>query len=466
MGAVHISPYSGSWYPADASELYRLLDERFEQSLERTGPHLFRDAIGFVTPHAGLAWSGTAAAPVYRSLRQQPPGRVVVLAFPHRGGLRGVASPDVHAIATPFGEVSLDHSFAGGFPKVEESRLCDHSFEIQLPFLQKTAPDARITPLYVGLMNHAERAAFADRLAEAWRPGTIFLASSDFNHYGPSFGFVPFPSDGTVAARLQELDGECIESAGSLDSNLFLDTLRERRSTVCGPEPIALLLDVLVRLGGDEVYQVTLDYQTSGEISGHYRDSVSYAALGYFKRGTFELSMEDRNALQESASRSLRRLRETGAREPVAVEGGSGALAAHRGVFVSLHQGDQLFGCLGNIHSAQALSAEVPRLALAAASDDPRFEHAGALPADLKVEISVLTPLRRIRDAGQVRVGTHGVMLKRGLHCGLLLPQVATEHAWTADQFVKAVCRKALVAPEDWRHPQAKLYVFEAQVFA
>jgi hypothetical protein len=468
MPGIHTSPYSGSWYPGEAVELDRLLDERFEQSRARTGPYLFPDGLGFVTPHAGPAWSGTVAGAVYRSLRQQPPERVVLLAFPHRGGMGGVASPDVDAITTPFGEVIIDRTFAGGFPAIAESRVCDHSFEIQLPFLQKAVPRARVNPLYVGRMDAPQRAAVAARLAEAWRPGTVFLASSDFNHYGPSFGFVPFPPDSAVAGRLRELDGECMDAGGSLDSALFLETLRERRSTVCGSGPIALLLDVMARLGqaeiGAEIYQETLDYQTSGEIGGDYRDSVSYAALGYFRRPAFALNAGDRKALLDSAARSLRRLRETGVRDPIAVRGGSAALGARRGVFVSLHLGGQLLGCLGSPFAEDPLGEEVGRLALAAALDDPRFRHDAAVPADVEIEISVLTPMRRVRAASQVRVGTHGVLLKKGAHCGLLLPQVAAERDWTAEEFLKALCRKALVGPEDWRHPEARLYVFESQV--
>ena len=461
-----MSPYSGSWYPGNAAELHRLLDERFEESRTRTGPYLFPDAIGFVTPHAGPAWSGGVAAAVYRALQQQAPERVVLLAFPHRGGLTGVASPEVEAIATPLGCVPIDRSFAARFPTVPEGRVCDHSFEIQLPFLQKAVPRAQIQPLYVGHMNPAERAIVASRLAEDWRPDTVFLASSDFNHYGRSFGYYPFPPDSAVAGRLRELDGDCMEAAGSLDSTLFLETLRERQCNVCGSGPIALLLDVLARLGGDEIFQATLDYQTSGEISGDYRDSVSYAALGYYRRPAFDLNEDDRRALLTSATLSLDRLRASGIREPAATEDGSPALTARRGVFVSLHQGARLLGCLGNPLSEVPLLAEVPRLALAAALDDPRFQHESALPPDVEIEISVLTPLRRIRDAGQICVGAHGVLLNREARCGLLLPQVATERDWTSEQFLKAVCRKALLAPEDCHHPRARLFVFGAQVFS
>src|SRR5271157_2554723 len=113
MLATHISPFSGDWYPEDPGELDCLLEERFAASLERTGRFLFPGALGYIVPHAGPAWSGTVAAAVYRSLRQQKPERIVILAFPHHGGLQGLASPDIGRISTPLGEVALDADFAG-----------------------------------------------------------------------------------------------------------------------------------------------------------------------------------------------------------------------------------------------------------------------------------------------------------------------------------------------------------------
>ena len=226
MTAVHASPFSGSWYPERASELRGMLGGLFERSRERA-PFLFPGGVGFVVPHAGPAYSGTVAAAAYRALAQLPPERVVLLAFPHRDGLQGVVAPDVAAISTPLGEVAIDSGF-GGFPAIAEERVCDHSFEIQLPFLQWAAPQARVTPLYVGRMGAAERCSAAGALAALWRPGVVFVASSDFTHYGPSFGFTPFPPD-RAGGRLRSLDFECIEAAASLDPSHFLATLQENR---------------------------------------------------------------------------------------------------------------------------------------------------------------------------------------------------------------------------------------------
>lgn len=459
---MKLSSYSGSWYPERTAELEGLLQQRFEESRRRR-PCLYPGGLGFVVPHAGPAYSGAVAAAVYRSLESLNPERVVVLGFPHHGGLNGVAAPDVDGIATPLGEVAIDPAF-GGFPLAPDARVCDHSFEIQLPFLQRALPRARITPLYVGGLSADGRAAAAQALAACWRPGVVFVASSDFTHYGRSFGFVPFPPDRAAAGRLKELDDEYIEAAATLDAAFFLETLERNRATVCGSGPIALLMETLRRLDA-ELYLDTLDYQTSGELTGDYKHSVSYAALGWFPRASFRLDPQDRAALLESAEKTLDELRRAGQRRAIPATGGSPALQARRGMFVSLHQGSELLGCVGNISGHGPMAEEASAITLAAALEDPRFPPATRVPGPIHIEISALTPLRRIFDAAQCRVGTHGLFLKLGGRSGLLLPQVAAERGWQAEEFLEAVARKSGLGKHAWRDPKARLYVFEAEVF-
>jgi len=463
MSAVHISPFSGSWYPSGAAALGGLLDEAFECSESRTGPYLLPNGIGFVVPHAGPQYSGTVAASVYRALRQQAPERIILLAFPHRGGLREAAVPQVETVATPLGPVSLDGCLGARFRQVAENLVCDHSFEIQLPFLQKAVPRARLSVLYVGHLDDSARRRTAEALAKEWQPGAVFLASSDFTHYGPDFGYVPFPPDRHVAARLQELDFESIDAAGGLDSSVFLKSLAQTGDTVCGSDPIALLLETLRLLRPGDLYQATLDYQTSGELTGDFHHSVSYAALGYYGRAAFELSHQYEVALLESAHATLCRFQETGQRSVVPPRGGGLALQSRRGVFVSLHRGEELLGCVGRCESRHSPLAEtVPEMALSAALDDPRFPSGAALEGPWDLEISVLTPLRQISRHAEIQVGRHGALLKLGPRSGLLLPQVAPRYRWTTEQFLAALARKSVVDPAN---PQARLYVFETQTF-
>jgi MEMO1 family protein len=463
MTATHTSPYAGRWYPADELELGSLLDELFQDSERRT-PFVFPGALGLVVPHAGPAYSGTVAAASYRALAKSRSERVVLLAFPHRGGLKGVAAPEVEAISTPLGTVNIDPEF-GGFRQVAEQRVCDHSFEIQLPFLQRVVPDAAVTPLYVGPMREEERAEAADALARAWHPGVVFVASSDFTHYGASFDFTPFPPDDEAPERIRELDFACIEAAATLDSGRFLDALDSTGATVCGSGPIALLLDVMKRVDPGQ-YLTRLDYQTSGEKERDYHHSVSYAALGCFPRASYDLERDDRELLLNSAAETLRELRESRKRHPRYVQGGSAALEARRGAFVTLTQGDELLGCIGNRSGRGALARDIADLALSAATEDPRFRPAAGKKGPIDIEISILTPFRRIFSESECVVGRHGVYLEKGTHAGLLLPQVASERGWTSSEFLEALTRKSYLGPHVLRDPETSLFVFEAQVFS
>jgi AmmeMemoRadiSam system protein A len=315
-------------------------------------------------------------------------------------------------------------------------------------------------------MEPAEREQAGEVLARAWRPGMVFLASSDFTHYGRNFGHLPFPTDEHVAARLEEQDFDYIEAAGSLDPDLFWETLARRHATVCGSDPIALLASVMAKLGDRDIYQTTLDYQTSGELSGDYRHSVSYAALGYYRRGSFEVDERDQAALLESASRTLEHLRATGDRRPAPAQGGSEALGCRRGMFVSLHRGDELLGCVGNGSGRGTVREDTAELTLAAALEDTRFRPAAGVRGPIDIEISLLTPFRRVRDASLLRAGQHGAFLRQGRRAGLLLPHVATEFGWETSQFLEALARKSGLGPKSWEDPRTKLFLFEAQRFS
>ena len=469
--AAHITPFAGTWYPAEAGDLERLLDEVFERSRQRIGPCSLPPAAAYVVPHAGLAYSGTVAAAAYRHLAQQKPDRIILLGFSHRGGPPGVAIPDVARIATPMGDVEIDAAALARlashppFHTVPEAHVCDHSVEIQLPLLLKAAPGVPIAPLYVGAMTADERRTAAQALAELAGPGTVFLASSDLTHYGRNFNYLPFPPDEEAPHRLKELDEGVIEAAGSVDASFFLEHIAATRVTVCGFEPIALLLETLA-LSPDELFQQALDYETSGEITGDYRHSVSYASLGYFHAGSLSLDSEDQAALLESARLTLGRMFETGKRTPRPPEGGGTSLGRRAGVFVSLHQDGCLRGCVGHKSGRDRLSTAVPLLALSAALDDPRFKPLRACKTDIEIEISVLSPLKRVRDGTRFRVGLHGAYIESESARGLLLPQVADGRDWSAGNFLDALAAKAGLPPGAWARPGVRLYLFQSQAFA
>ena len=135
-----------------------------------------------------------------------------------------------------------------------------------------------------------------------------------------------------------------------------------------------------------------------------------------------------------------------------------------RGVFVSLHRHGALRGCLGHLEADLPVAAAVQRMAVASSRDDPRFPPvAESELAGLEVEVSVLTPSRRILPE-EVAPGRDGLIVRRGPRAGVLLPQVAVEQRWGREAFLRAVCQKASLPADAWKDAATELFAFRAQV--
>ena len=144
-------------------------------------------------------------------------------------------------------------------------------------------------------------------------------------------------------------------------------------------------------------------------------------------------------------------------------------LALNEGAFVTIHKNGQLRGCIGNIVTRKPLYVTVRDMAIAAATEDPRFPK--VQPEELgqiDVEVSVLSLPRVIQDVGEIELGTHGVIVSKGpLHYGVFLPQVAEETNWTKEEFLSQLCaQKAHLPPGAWKDPGTKIEVFTADVFS
>jgi AmmeMemoRadiSam system protein A len=142
-------------------------------------------------------------------------------------------------------------------------------------------------------------------------------------------------------------------------------------------------------------------------------------------------------------------------------------LARRSGAFVSLHNGEDLRGCIGILSSDGELYRTVQRCVISAALEDSRFHPVSEEEiGELKIEISVLSALERIADVQLIEVGKHGLMISLGGLRGLLLPQVASKYDWDRETFLAQTCRKAGLPTNAWRQPNAVIQIFEAQVFS
>jgi len=137
-----------------------------------------------------------------------------------------------------------------------------------------------------------------------------------------------------------------------------------------------------------------------------------------------------------------------------------------RALFVTLRRHGQLRGCIGTLSPEGDLTRTVPRFALRAALEDPRFPPLSADElGECRIEISVLTPPAPLEDPATIQIGRDGLIIESGGTSGLLLPQVATEWGFDRERFLAEVCRKAGLSPHAWGEPGTRLWAFQAEVF-
>jgi AmmeMemoRadiSam system protein A len=174
------------------------------------------------------------------------------------------------------------------------------------------------------------------------------------------------------------------------------------------------------------------------------------------------IGKEERKRLIEIAGESISSYLLTGKRLEPRSE--VGALSQKRGAFVTIKESGELRGCIGQIQSTRPLYLTVADMAVEAAFHDPRFEplDENELPG-LEIEISVLSPLERVKNISEIVVGEHGLLIQKDFHSGLYLPQVATENNWGLSEFLEHLCLKAGLPKGSWR--DADLSKFTAEVF-
>jgi AmmeMemoRadiSam system protein A len=216
-----------------------------------------------------------------------------------------------------------------------------------------------------------------------------------------------------------------------------------------------------------------LKYANSGDTSGDKTRVVGYGAVAITpakpeatkKSADFSLTGREKDALMKIARASV----ETAVRERNIYLVGSTdlpRLEEDRGAFVTLKEHGELRGCIGYITPMKPLAETVRDVAAYAAVEDRRFQPVSAaeLPL-LQYEVSVLSPIRRVLDIKQIKVGKHGLIIKKGNIEGLLLPQVPVEENWDRDTFIEQTCVKAGLPRQAWKDDDTDMFMFTALVF-
>jgi AmmeMemoRadiSam system protein B/AmmeMemoRadiSam system protein A len=460
-----------------------------------------------VLPHAGWAFSGLAAAAAVRGLPSDVE-RVVVLAPAHRGGFDGYTVEDHRAYATPLGETPLCPAAlglrAGGAPSADASALArEHSIEVILPLLQSALPNLCLVPVLLGAMDAEGERALARRLADLDDGRTLFVASSDFVHYGRRYGFTPFgEGPGEAGERLRALDDRAVELVAAGDPGALRRFFAETGHNACGRQPLLVLLELL-RLRAPKGAAATLAARYASSDLPFVRDatSVGYASLLFSAAGPGGRSAsnghpsapplgvlpplpapDERWTVDESLGERLRGLAwaaieaelfgSDALRRALRALGDPAELRRRQAVFVSLFRREprkapsqeRLRGCRGQGEATLPFDLAVVQAALEAAFHDERFPKLRPEElAGLELEVTVLSPLRTVPSAEAYRRGRDGLVLKKDDRGALFLPAVWAEAGWSVEEALRELSRKAELPPDAWR--EAQLFAFEGQAF-
>ena len=477
MATIRPSILSGTWYPADPQRLTEMVSG-FLAGADPAQHPAGRPYL-VVVPHAGYTYSGATAGKLYGLLAGDTYDTVVILAPPHRKALGRIALSAAEAFATPLGRVPVACDIVQrlaaepAFAIDEAAHRDEHAIEIQLPFLQASlAAGFRIVPMLVPQLSAADRATAADQLAELRRQGALLIVSTDFTHYGASYGFLPFDED--VPRRLEQLDTGAILPILGHDPEALIEYGERSGITMCGLQAAALAISGQAPPN----YEAALiDYSRSGDRDGDYSLSVSYAALILSEaaappKDPRRLSSAERAYLLQLARAAVSAAaRDEEPPDPAALAAAQGVelseeLTAQRGAFVTLTSAGKLRGCIGYIEGIKSLIEAVADNGRSAAVSDPRFAPVEAAElAQISIEISALTPLRPVSGPEAIEIGRHGIVLSRGPAKAVFLPQVATEQGWDRDTTLTHLALKAGLGPDGWKSG-AEFAIFEAEIMA
>ena len=454
---------AGQFYPADKDFLSQLIDQFFSRANpEKVEGNIFC----LISPHAGYEFSGQIAAFGYKLIKGLPYKTVIIIGPSHYYGFQGASVYPKGKFRTPLGDLDIDEDFAGKI--IGKNELIsfqeaafkkEHSIEVQLPFLQKAVSDFKIVPIVIGNCDLKTLKDLADLIAGAVgaRQDVLLVASTDLYH-------------GYDWQEAENVDSMTLKSLENMRAEDIFNSLNTGAVQMCGGLPVVSALYVCRALGHGKFK--LLKHTTSAQVSGNKTKglwTVGYASCAIdnpISKEAIMLNDLQKKRLLEIARQTIMEYLTT--RNPLAVKENDPVLNEICGAFVTLHESGELRGCIGNLVGQKPLYLTVRDMAIESATGDPRFpEVTKDEMKNIEIEISVLTPMKRIKDINEFKLGTHGVVVKRGWQSGVFLPQVATETGWTKEEFLSNLCaQKAGLKPDAWKDPDIEVLIFSAFVFS
>lgn len=454
--------FAGQFYERSKEELTFQLRKLFENS---SAPNKKDIPQAIISPHAGYMYSGQVAASAYNQIPEQENYKhVFVLASSHQFHFNGAAIYTQGNYETPLGVVEVDKVLGKNLLKASdvfldkpEAHESEHSLEVQLPFLQyNLGNNFKLVPIILGTNKQEDCKKLAAALKPYFTRENLFVISTDFSHY-PSY------------ENANKIDLLTAQSICKNDPEELLETLDQNKSflfenlatSLCGWTSVLTLL--YLTKGGDYEY-TQIDYQNSGDanIYGDKKRVVGYWALAVFDKNiSFTISEEEQSEILEKARTSITNYLSTGKKGKALPTKSEGILNEKAGVFVSVYVNGKLRGCMGGFAQEKTLNELIQEMAVSSVRDR-RFDAVQADEMeDMSIEVSVLSPLKRIQSPEEIELGRHGIYIKSGFNTGTFLPQVAKRTGWTVNEFLGRCSRdKAGLGWEGWK--TAELYTYEA----
>ncbi len=456
---------SGKWY---SSNPY-LLRREINGYLSKANPVNYNaEMIALIVPHAGLSYSGRSAAYAFKAVKKEKISTVIVVGFSHRANHDGVAVFDYEGLRTPLGVVYSDRELISEITSLnkkifkENSAFDDeNSVEMILPFAQVALPKAKVLLLAIGKQSYENSQLLGEALYKIAnnRDDVLIVASTDMSHYLPKT--LADKTDGLTESYIKEMNPK----------NLYKKSYGQNR--MCGTGAVVAVMIAAKKLGADKAY--ILNRSNSARKKSDKEKVVGYLSAAFVKSNKKEKKEEKDmdKTISEQNKKDLLSL----ARKTISLYINEGKVLDYKndnpvfdevmGVFVTLHKDGRLRGCIGNIIGRKPLYRGVIDMAISASTEDSRFPKLTKDELDeIDIEISVLTPLKKIDNPESIIMGKHGVLVKSFFKSGVYLPQVATETGWSREEFMSSLCgQKAGMEADAWKTGKCEIFTFTAEVF-
>ncbi len=469
---IREAKYAGQFYPGTKSNLDKQLKELF-QFAEGKKETYIKDSMAdkqdslqaLIVPHAGYVFSGKVAATAFNQIPENKSySRVFVLASSHRYSFEGAAVYCSGNYKTPLGEIEVDSEFSKELTEKSElffehnaTHENEHSLEVQLPFLQhKLGKNIVLVPIILGSIRDDICKKIAKILKPFLTPENLWIISTDFSHYPEYEEAVKV--DQLTANAICKNQPEKLLSVLNANKKLKIENLA---TSLCGWTSVTTLLYMTHKgkFNFEKLY-----YQNSGDskLYGSKNRVVGYWSISVYKNDPpFEVSTKEKKELIDKAKSSITHYIKTGEKGKIVPPDSNGILNKITGAFVSIYINGKLRGCIGSFAKDKTLNDLVQHVAVSA-SHDRRFDPLETDELkDMKLEISVLSPLKKIKSKSEIVLGKHGIYIKNGFKTGTFLPQVATKTNWNIEEFLGRCSRdKAGLGWNGWKN--AELFTYEA----